>query len=981
MASIFTYNPDPPPFISPWLHRANPPETPLHCGIEIDSTNTPGPLDDTSRLLSQSTRKGPSALNSTDEKTSQVQSVLTYFSSPSIPKLEAEPQSGPTEYKLHLLLRPRRKFLWSSTGLHISGSQHTNSFSSSAIREAPQPISNIGPRAATIPPQVESNYVPLSKSDTSGGIVAPKSLAAIKVSPSASLAPTIQQRQYRLQQLTTQLLWRLQQSSPHHPSSGTVVNTNASGETSCSARQLHALEESRGALYELGVSDDGSLIGLIEDEMEESLQNLRGMAASLGCRVQVLRIVAVGECEWLDKDLSQDGKFVGVAQVQHREKLWVAEAFIQPDARQVEITFTSGPQKICTPSFLWPPLQGGGSSSVESSARGSHYPDQLRISLIGASSGKSSLLGTICTSTLDNGRGKSRLSLLKSSVTHELIGYRINTAHAPRPSVEVINYSSGNVSSWTDIHALASDSGRLVFFSDPAGHPRYRKTTLRGLIGWSPHWTILCIAADGHEDVSKSITLDYRDGRQASKKDLPGAQLELCLMLKLPLIVCITKLDLASKTGLRRTLNSILSSVKRSGRKPALLSSSHEICPDSILHPDTPHIIQHSDENEVKSKILEEIRRDDFTSVVPIVFTSAVKGTGFGKLHALLHTLPIPPMLSPKTVPNTTGPEISSQPARLFHIEEVYSMHSDSPESASASHSHDIPKLPSESWILCGYLRYGRVSIGDELILGPFPVERPSKISKITLPKTYRSSDAPSTIESHQISWRNKIGINSNSAKGPPSLHHRPSLSNQPPPTDSKLSKNDTNDHAMNEWLPVRVISIRNLRLPLLYLLPGQVGTIGVAILGEKLRTTATNSAAEKKGSVPSIRGAHTRPKRGMILGSANSHFEGLESQLYHREVPVDNHCLRSCLVFTSQFLAKDLAGAISTKLIGPCGSHVIAYIASIRSSARVVSLDFGGDAIENWKRVEGGSFKPSQPGALSNQALGLGKYNDTVQQ
>lgn len=60
---------------------------------------------------------------------------------------------------------------------------------------------------------------------------------------------------------------------------------------------------------------------------------------------------------------------------------------------------------------------------------------QLRITLTGpTTSGKSSLLGTLSTATLDNGRGKSRLSLLKhrheiesgvtSSVAQELIGYK-----------------------------------------------------------------------------------------------------------------------------------------------------------------------------------------------------------------------------------------------------------------------------------------------------------------------------------------------------------------------------------------------------------------------------------------------------------------------------------------------------------------------------------------------------------------------------
>jgi GTPase len=111
-------------------------------------------------------------------------------------------------------------------------------------------------------------------------------------------------------------------------------------------------------------------------------------------------------------------------------------------------------------------------------------------------SGKSSLIGTLSTATLDNGRGKSRLSLLKhrheiasgmtSSVTQELIGYREVTDRDGNSTTQVIGYGSGDVSSWIDIHASveAAADGRLIILSDSAGHPRFRRTTVRGIVGW-----------------------------------------------------------------------------------------------------------------------------------------------------------------------------------------------------------------------------------------------------------------------------------------------------------------------------------------------------------------------------------------------------------------------------------------------------------------------------------------------------------------
>jgi len=151
------------------------------------------------------------------------------------------------------------------------------------------------------------------------------------------------------------------------------------------------------------------------------------------------------------------------------------------------------------------------------------------------------LLGTLSTATLDNGRGKSRLSLLKhrheiasgvtSSVAQELLGYH---------GENVINYASGNVNTWTDLHFL-SKSGRLVFVSDSAGHWRYRRTIVRGLIGWAPHWIFLCIGADGSDSSASGEDTGQESSAAGLYVDFAKAHLELCLKLDRPLAVVITK--------------------------------------------------------------------------------------------------------------------------------------------------------------------------------------------------------------------------------------------------------------------------------------------------------------------------------------------------------------------------------------------------------------------------------------------------------
>ncbi len=431
MASIFSFDSDPPRVSSPWL---TPTETP--------KSSTPQPRDGTT--TSSGVFAGPAHLQDYG-----------------VTRLEAEPQEGPTEYKLHLLLRPRKTYDYSSTRSLMVGSQQNK-----------QPQSNQAP-----------NDMP-------------------------TLAASNQSRQHRLVQLTTQLLWRLQQSSPYHASSTSdlvVPKLPEAAESldtpSRAGKLLAGLEDSRGALYEIGVSDDGTFVGLTKDEMDESLTNLGSMAASLGCKVEVVRMVVVGDCEWHEaveprlsvsqpaQRRSKSAKFPLLQDDsrRHQEQLWVAEALVTPDLSSSRISMQAG--ELNSPFRHEILARTRKTNTPEKVVLGAHQStEQLRITLTGpTTSGKSSLLGTLSTATLDNGRGKSRLSLLKhrheiasgmtSSVAQELIGYK---------DQEVFNFTSGNVTSWTDIHA-AAENGRLVFVSDSAGHPRYRRTTVRGLVGWAPH--------------------------------------------------------------------------------------------------------------------------------------------------------------------------------------------------------------------------------------------------------------------------------------------------------------------------------------------------------------------------------------------------------------------------------------------------------------------------------------------------------------
>jgi GTPase len=661
-----------------------------------------------------------------------------------VTSLEAEPQDGSTEYKLHLLLRPRRSYNYSRIYGQTSGARIL-----------------------------------------SGSITDDQAFPSITPNQSGTNLP----RRTRLAQLTTQLLWRLQQSSSYHSSSFDPQHRSLSElQDDNPSSVVPGLEESKGALYEIGVADDGTFVGLAEDELDESLQTLNTMASSLGCTVSVLRKVAVGECQWVVNGRTKESL------------LWVAEAYVRPNmGNQSARAHTMQPSHEPGTEMLLLPLSDecGAEAAIESRP----VTDQLRVTLTGATmSGKTSLLGTLTTDTLDNGRGKSRLNLLKhqheiasgmtSSVTHELLGY--SKAKDDHSDSQVVNFAHGDISSWVDIHSLCHD-GRLIFFSDSAGHPRYRRTTVRGLIGWAPHWTLLCIPADNLEDTSGRFgstpppheTL----GLSGADVDLSHEHLELCLKLNLPLVIVVTKRDLASRTGLRNLLAKVLTVLKRHGRHAFILPEYGNAYAESemtrIASDDLADVAVH----------LAKLRKDPH-AYVPIVLSSAVKGTGINSLHALLHELPIP---KPSIAPMHDG-SVSS----IFDIEDTF-----------------WRKTNMSTVILSGAVRQGQITVGDELLVGPFMVDRPT-----TLTNGKRQAGGG--------------GIR-------PLLAGFRSISGSSPDSTSVPIAQSGMEM---EWYKVRVFSVRFLRLPVRAMHGDQVGTIAVTPADDETTTTTQALSRIRKGMI-----------------------------------------------------------------------------------------------------------------------------------
>ena len=654
MASVFTFDPDPPRVSSPWSTTPG-----------VAATSQPSSAGGVSRGMA--IRTHGTSLQSASANAEDHDSLADY----GISKLDPEPQEGPTEYKLHLLLRSRRLYMSMTTGHVVGGSYRS--------------------RASL------STSGPMTPSSYETGMLKSQPQSQSQTQPQQTRSTSTANRQQRLQQLTTQLLWRLQQSSPFHSSTtGNSLVLPVLPEASPQmdsptkpVRLLPGLEESQGALYEIGVADDGTFVGLTHDELDESLSNLQIMAGSLGCKVDVLRRVVVGSCEWEEDSGSE------TAAQSHTENLWVAEALVSPD---LDFYRAASPEE--------PSLEGVSKKSVS----GDDYSstEQIRISITGPSTaGKSSLLGALTYSSLDNGRGKSRLSLLKhrheissgitSSVAQELIGY--GPSESP---VNVVNYASGNVAALDDIHA-ASDGGRLAFVSDLPGSIRYSKSMLRGLVSWAPHYVILCVPANSDEETTADD--GDRAAGQAHEMNLTLSYLNLCIKLGVPVVIAVTKMDLASRAGLRNTLSKVLSALKLSGKKPAMLPAS----PGSAERTEGLQEIGKAEGGEVRKVI--DAMGGDALSTAPIVLTSAVNGSGIEKLHAFLRYLPIPSRAPLRTVdlPGSVSHEVTN----VFDIDETFAI--------PPSKVYSVSSAPEENQgvVLCGLVRYGAITIGDELVVGP----------------------------------------------------------------------------------------------------------------------------------------------------------------------------------------------------------------------------------------------------------------------
>ncbi|KAK1751267.1 GTP-binding protein 1 [Echria macrotheca] len=187
---------------------------------------------------------------------------------------------------------------------------------------------------------------------------------------------------------------------------------------------------------------------------------------------------------------------------------------------------------------------------------------ETRIAVVGnVDAGKSSMLGVLVKGDLDDGRGKARVNLFRhkheietgrtSSVGMEIMGFDTK-------GKVVVSDTPGRKLSWEEI---GKRSAKVITFTDLAGHERYLRTTVFGLLSSSPNYCLLMVAAN--------------NGLIGMSKEHLG----IALALNVPVMVVITKIDICPPQILEQTISQITRILKSPGaRKIPIFIKNHEEC-------------------------------------------------------------------------------------------------------------------------------------------------------------------------------------------------------------------------------------------------------------------------------------------------------------------------------------------------------------------------------------------------------------------
>mmetsp|Transcript_39503 Transcript_39503/g.87887 ORF Transcript_39503/g.87887 Transcript_39503/m.87887 type:complete len:658 (-) Transcript_39503:428-2401(-) len=223
---------------------------------------------------------------------------------------------------------------------------------------------------------------------------------------------------------------------------------------------------------------------------------------------------------------------------------------------------------------------------------------EVRVAVIGnVDSGKSTMVGVLTRSMLDDGRGLARSKVFKYH--HEESTGRTSSIGQHTLCLDgtgtILNDTSFKTQTCGDYIARAA---KVITLVDLAGHEKYFRTTAFGLTGHLPDYACLIVGANmGVVGMCKE-------------------HLGVALALKVPVFFIITKVDIAPEHILRQTVQALTAILKKPGVKKK------------------PFLVRNVDD------VLLCARNVNTDSLAPIFLTSAVTGKGLELVRLFYNLIP-----------------------------------------------------------------------------------------------------------------------------------------------------------------------------------------------------------------------------------------------------------------------------------------------------------------------------------------------------
>jgi elongation factor 1-alpha len=225
----------------------------------------------------------------------------------------------------------------------------------------------------------------------------------------------------------------------------------------------------------------------------------------------------------------------------------------------------------------------------------------IRVAVVGnVDAGKSTLIGTLSRSTLDDGKGSSRN--LVATHQHEIDSGRTSTISChllgfDASGTTIVTPSSNKKKNQNETYIAKHAHERTVSLMDLAGHEKYLKTTIAGLSRGMADYALVLVNAS---QPPTHMTVHH---------------LNLCNLCGIPVIIVLTKLDSCpSEQVLRHTKKRIQDILRKDGMGKRAFT-----------------IHQDSDIEMVKDKL---------HALIPVIQISSVTGEGLDMLRKMLLTLP-----------------------------------------------------------------------------------------------------------------------------------------------------------------------------------------------------------------------------------------------------------------------------------------------------------------------------------------------------